>query len=225
MCKILFTVFLLLFTKLIHSQNNLDTIYFDENWEKIEKEKSVYFRLLKKKSNGWYECKDYWRSGELQMEGHLSVLDPEIKEGEFIWYKKDKSKSQINNYKNNIIIGTIKRFNVDNIKMVEIPPSMDSLDNSNDFREENILFAEYINNNSEYPKIAKENGIQGSVLLSFYIGPNGKVFGITVLRSINDLLSQEAFRLISKYEWPKPLYKKKPISISYAMPIKFKLTD
>ena len=35
MCKILFTVFLLLFTKLIHSQNNLDTIYFDENWEKI----------------------------------------------------------------------------------------------------------------------------------------------------------------------------------------------
>ena len=154
-----------------------------------------------------------------------SFLDPEIKEGEFIWYKKDKSKSRINNYKNNIIIGTIKRFNVGNIKMVEIPPSLDSLDNSNEFHEENILFAKYINNNLEYPKIAKGNGIQGSVLLSFFIGPNGKVFGIDVLRSIHDVLSQEAIRLISKYEWPKPLYKNKPISISYTIPIKFKLTD
>ena len=45
MYKIFFTVILLLFTKLIHSQNNLDTIYFDESWEKIDKEKSVYFNL------------------------------------------------------------------------------------------------------------------------------------------------------------------------------------
>ena len=85
-------------------------------------------------------------------------------------------------------------------------------------------FAKWVNANLKYPKEAFESGIQGRVMVQFKICSDGEVRDVMVLRGVNELLDAEAVRVISSSpKWEPGLVDGKPVNVTYAFPIVFKL--
>ncbi len=84
----------------------------------------------------------------------------------------------------------------------------------------------FIINNIEYPQKAKEEGIEGKVIIGFEVDTNGKLLNIKVLRSINSDLDSEAIRIVKLMpNWePNYLINGETIKMSYQLPINFTIS-
>jgi len=76
-----------------------------------------------------------------------------------------------------------------------------------------------------YPKTARENGISGTVYISFTVDSKGNISGIKVLRGIGGGCDEEAVRIIklTSGKWKPGLHNGKPVKISMTVPVKFTL--
>ncbi|SMO79685.1 protein TonB [Saccharicrinis carchari] len=82
----------------------------------------------------------------------------------------------------------------------------------------------YLSSSVKYPIIAVENGIEGTVYLSFIISKTGKVEQVQVIRGVNTLLDREALRVVSSMpNWKPGRQGTRKVAVSYQVPIKFKL--
>lgn len=85
---------------------------------------------------------------------------------------------------------------------------------------------EYIAKNTQYPKIAKENGIEGSVFVNFVVESNGKVSNVKVARSVDPSLDKEAIRVIeSMPDWTPGKQHGKNVPVQFTLPVVFKLAE
>lgn len=88
---------------------------------------------------------------------------------------------------------------------------------------EEALF-KYLGNNIKYPQMAKEAGIQGTVFVTFVIGPDGKVRDVKVLRGIKGGCDEEAVRVVQNMpNWKPGKQRGKAVSVQYNLPIRFTL--
>lgn len=88
---------------------------------------------------------------------------------------------------------------------------------------EEALF-KYLGSEIKYPQMAKEAGIQGTVYVTFVIGPDGKVKDIKVLRGIKGGCDEEAIRVVKKMPaWKAGKQRGKAVPVQYNLPIKFTL--
>ncbi|MBL7824541.1 MAG: energy transducer TonB [Saprospiraceae bacterium] len=82
----------------------------------------------------------------------------------------------------------------------------------------------YLSRNIKYPVIARENGIEGIVIVNFVIDPFGKVSNVRAIRTIGGGCDEEAVRVISAMpNWIPGRNHGKTVSVSYSLPIKFKI--
>ena len=82
----------------------------------------------------------------------------------------------------------------------------------------------YLKENTNYPILAKEARIHGTVHLKFVVGKNGKIRNIEILKGVNKLLDEEAIRVVkSMPDWKPGTQHGKPVSVYYTLPIKFTL--
>ena len=82
----------------------------------------------------------------------------------------------------------------------------------------------FIGENTKYPAIAVENGIQGKVYVSFVVNAKGKVENVKIVRGVDPSLDKEAVRVIESMPMWKPgKQRNKPVKVSYTMPVTFKL--
>ena len=85
-------------------------------------------------------------------------------------------------------------------------------------------FSLWVAQNVVYPKDAFEQGIEGSVMVSFVIDTDGSVSDVKVLRSVNELLDAEAVRVISSSpKWEPGTKDGSPVKVSYQIPVTFNL--
>ena len=83
---------------------------------------------------------------------------------------------------------------------------------------------QYLGKNIKFPAAAKANGIQGKVYVNFTIGKNGEIRDIKILRGVHELLDKEAIRVIKAMpKWKPGKQRGKAVSVSYNLPINFKL--
>ncbi len=83
-------------------------------------------------------------------------------------------------------------------------------------------FNSYVKNNLHYPEKAKKDSVQGRVYVCFTVCSNGKIKSPKVVNSSNDLLNEEALRLIrSMPAWHAAETKGKPIASKRTVPIIF----
>jgi len=95
----------------INTMAQKDTIYFNQHWEKVSKEKAKYYRLVPlKKIGNLYQIKDYFINGNIQMEGFWSDVKNEILEGETKWYFNDGTLAEIAHHKKGKYIGIRKTY-------------------------------------------------------------------------------------------------------------------
>ncbi len=82
----------------------------------------------------------------------------------------------------------------------------------------------YLASSVKYPVIAAENGIQGTVYLSFVISKTGTVEKVRVLRPVDASLDKEALRVVASMpNWKPGKQGTRAVAVSYQVPIKFKL--
>lgn len=82
----------------------------------------------------------------------------------------------------------------------------------------------WLSKNLQYPPIAQENGISGTVVVSFVIGKDGSVSDVKVVRGKDPSLDKEAVRVVSKMpKWNPGKQNGQNVRVSYTLPVKFQL--
>lgn len=67
-------------------------------------------------------------------------------------------------------------------------------------------------------------GIDGTVIVQFVVDEKGYVSQVTLARSIDPYLDQEAIRVIrSSPRWEPGIQAGKPVSVLFSVPVKFEL--
>lgn len=85
-------------------------------------------------------------------------------------------------------------------------------------------FSAWVAKNLNYPEIAKENGVQGRVMLQFTVNPNGSVSDVKVLRGIDPSLDKEAVRVVSSSpKWTPGRQRDRAVKVTYTFPVIFQL--
>ncbi len=82
----------------------------------------------------------------------------------------------------------------------------------------------FISEHMNYPTVAKENNIVGTVFLSFTINIDGSVQDIEVKRGIGGGCNEEAIRVIASMPlWNPGKQNGSPVRVRYSLPLKFVL--
>lgn len=130
----------------------------------------------------------------------------------------------------------------DNTAKVEIKPYIEAKPQEEESDEEEIIpftiieekpsfngkdaneFTKWVYSKIVYPEVAKENGVQGRVTLSFMIDTDGSVKNVKVLRGVDSSIDAEAVRVVkSSPKWKPGKQRNKNVKCSYTFPIVFQL--
>lgn len=89
-----------------------------------------------------------------------------------------------------------------------------------------IALQQYLKNNLNYPKEAIALKKHGTVIVKFVVGEDGAISDVTVIRSVDPLLDQEAVRFVkSMGYWVPATVGDRAVRSSVRLPINFKLSD
>lgn len=82
----------------------------------------------------------------------------------------------------------------------------------------------FLHNNIQYPQMAIDYGSEGTVYVEFVVGSNGAVRDIKILREVDQLLEEEAIRVIkSMPRWKPAKQGINSVATYMRLPIKFTL--
>lgn len=85
-------------------------------------------------------------------------------------------------------------------------------------------FSKWVNSRLNYPDVAKENGVQGRVMLQFTVGADGVVRDVKVLRGVDPSLDKEAVRVVSMSpKWTPGKQRDRNVKVTYTFPVIFQL--
>jgi len=98
MKSLLLQVTFLLSTGFVSGQAIVDTTYLNAELVTTSKPEYVYYRTIVRNAQMFYEVKNFWKTGEIQMSGKFSSLNPSVMQGPFIFYNKNGALSRIENY-------------------------------------------------------------------------------------------------------------------------------
>ncbi len=82
----------------------------------------------------------------------------------------------------------------------------------------------FLHKNVQYPQMARETGIQGTVYLQFVVEPNGAISNVKVLRGIGGGCDEEAIRVAKSMPgWKPGKQNGQSVRVFFQIPIKFTL--
>lgn len=82
----------------------------------------------------------------------------------------------------------------------------------------------YLVENIKYPKLARENGVQGVVYVTFVVEKDGSISNVKVLRGIGAGCDEESVRVVKNMPaWNPGTQRNQPKRVQFNMPIKYTL--
>ena len=223
----------LCFANFYSNAQTVDTIWINSKWKKSTKAESVYHRVIKKSSDAkLYLVSDYYNTGELQMTGTYLSLEPEVKDGQFIWWFKNGQKRAETLFKDR---NAIKEIQWDSTGKVTLRRELvDIIHNEDGKKVATKAYLEvapafeggmsavntFIKANFRYPQELEGDQPHGKIMVSFAIDTKGKVTNVNVEQGLNPLLDAEAMRVIKKLpDWKPGILDGKPVAIRISIPI------
>jgi protein TonB len=87
---------------------------------------------------------------------------------------------------------------------------------------------EFIYSNIHYPAVARENGVEGNVVVQFVVNTDGSVTDLQVLRDIGAGCGEEALRVVNmmnilRDKWIPGKQRGRPVRVMFTLPVRFKL--
>ena len=84
----------------------------------------------------------------------------------------------------------------------------------------------WLSSHIQYPTIAIDICIQGTVIVAFIVEPDGSVSNAKLVRSVDPCIDQEALRLVGQMpKWNPGRRAGVAVPVRYCLPIKFKLGE
>jgi periplasmic protein TonB len=117
-------------------------------------------------------------------------------------------------------------------KYIEAPKPTPMVDDEiHDFVEKSPAFpggeAEllaFLNKNINYPAMAKETGVQGTVVISFVVNKKGDIEDLKILKDIGGGCAKEAMRVVNAMpRWNAGEQQGNPVKVRFTLPIRFQL--
>jgi len=89
---------------------------------------------------------------------------------------------------------------------------------------------QYISNKLKYPAVARENGIEGLVVVRFIVSKKGEIIKMKILRDIGAGCGQAALDVVSAMNnlpdsWTPGKQRGRPVNVQYTLPVKFKISN
>lgn len=82
----------------------------------------------------------------------------------------------------------------------------------------------YLQKHIQYPALAQESGIQGTVFVQFVVSKSGKISNVKVLRGIGGGCDEEAVRVTKEMpNWIPGRQNGQPVPVMFQIPVKFQL--
>ncbi len=82
----------------------------------------------------------------------------------------------------------------------------------------------FLKNNLTYPSIAADEGIEGTVIVSFVVGKTGEIRDVKVMRPVDKALDEEAIRVVkSMPKWTPAMNNDRPCASFFRLPVNFRL--
>ena len=83
---------------------------------------------------------------------------------------------------------------------------------------------EYLSTHIKYPTIAKENGVQGRVIVTFVVERDGSITDVKVVKSVDPSLDKEASRVVAGMpKWIPGKQNGSAVRVKYTVPVTFRL--
>lgn len=83
----------------------------------------------------------------------------------------------------------------------------------------------FIYSNIEYPAIARENGVEGTVVIRFVVGKEGEILNPEIIRNIGANCGLAALAVVEKMpNWTPGMQDGMPVKVQFNLPVKFRLT-
>ena len=73
-----------------------------------------------------------------------------------------------------------------------------------------------------YPTLARDAGIEGSVVLQFRVSTSGKIEDLKVVKSGGHILDAAATAAVTKVRWEPARYGEQAVNSAYQLPIEFR---
>lgn len=117
------------------------------------------------------------------------------------------------------VVNTIKVQSKEDANLV-----FDFVDKMPEFPGGQVEMIKFLSKNINYPTVALDQGVQGSIYVQFVIWKDGSVREVKVLRGVGSSLDNEAIRVIKMMpNWEPGTQRGIPVNTRYTLPIKFKL--
>ncbi|PVY42995.1 TonB family protein [Pontibacter virosus] len=85
----------------------------------------------------------------------------------------------------------------------------------------------FLGTNIKYPDVAKSNGLEGLVVISFVVETNGSISEVKTVKPLSKETDEEAMRVVKQMngQWTPGRQNGKAVRVRYTLPIKFALKD
>jgi TonB family protein len=137
------------------------------------------------------------------------------------WAKNDISEPTITQYMNasypyKAVKKVIKEEKIYELNEVDTKPI---------FEGGNQILMQYISDNLRYPSLARENELEGRVIIKFYVDINGSIAEPKIFKDgVGGGCGDEALRLVKNMpKWQPALKEDKPVNTYIYLPLDFKL--
>ena len=82
----------------------------------------------------------------------------------------------------------------------------------------------YLQKNLSYPKVCKEQGLQGRVIVQFVVNTDSTISDVNVIKPVNPYLDQEAVRVVKAMpKWNPGKQRGEPVRVRFTLPVTFRL--
>lgn len=145
----------------------------------------------------------------------IEIVDNDIETVDIISFDDTQIDIPIYNYREEVEPETVEEETIPFV-LADQKPSFQGGDAN--------TFSRWIAQHLEYPEIAKENGVEGRVVLEFTVLKDGTLGNLKVLRSVDPSLDKEALRVVSTSpKWEPGRQRDRAVNVTYQFPVVFQL--
>ena len=84
----------------------------------------------------------------------------------------------------------------------------------------------YLQKNIRYPKVCKEQGLQGRVIVQFVVNTDSTISDVNVVKPVNPHFDKEAVRVVEAMpKWKPGTQRGKPVRVRFTLPVTFRLPE
>ena len=148
---------------------------------------------------------------------NIDIIDDDIKVDDNIINLEDASDLgvEIQDYKEEVVEEVVEEEAIP-FQLVEEKPTFQGGDAN--------AFSAWVAQHINYPETAKENNVQGRVMLQFTVEKDGSVTGVKVVRGVDPELDREAVRVVkSSPKWKPGRQRDRAVKVTYTFPVYFQL--